>query len=115
MSLQKEMLDWQKICSFEYNSTASFLTPFEKEVLRHIRNSTYWAKEAIVRFREALMPTQDHNYKYCMDRFKYDIAIVDIIIDSPTILRYVQTVKVTLTDKLANLGMPFLKQIQITI
>ena len=104
VAFQQEAVEWEKICSFEHNISNSALTPFEAEVLKHIQNS---ANEAIAKYQDALMPSQDRNYHYCRDKLKYDIAIVDIVMDSPTALKYVQDVKVHFTDIVANFGKLF--------
>ena len=33
-----------------------------------------------------------------------DIAIVEVVMDSPTVIKYIQTYKASITDKLANFG-----------
>ena len=41
---------------------------------------------------------------YCKEKVSSDIAVVEIIINSPTVLRLVQSVKVSFVEKLANFG-----------
>ena len=34
-----------------------------------------------------------------------DIAVVEVVMDSPTVIKYIQTYKASATDKMANFGM----------
>ena len=74
------------------------------ELVKYIRSSV---KSSIKTFQEALVQSNDTNaflYRYCVEKLQYDIAIVEVIMDSPTVMKYIQKLKVTLTDKLANFG-----------
>ena len=118
MSVEKEPLDGEKICSYDDEYSDSELSIMELAARKHIRNGTYSAREAVIRFQEALTKSNGRTeflYKYCQNKVKYDMALVDIIMDSPTVLKYVQNVKVTFTDKLANLGKQFLTCIETKI
>ena len=42
--------------------------------------------------------------EFCTKKVTSDIAVVDIIINSPTVLRFIQGVKVSFVEKLANFG-----------
>ena len=68
-----------------------------------------WYKETptqkLVRMFQGVMLNQTQtNVNYCTEKVMADIAIVNIVVNSPTVLKLVQDVRVTFTDKLANFG-----------
>ena len=80
---------------------------FEIEASKYIRNFTYSAKEAIEQFQQVLLNstnTKSFKFAQCKAKFQYDIAMVEVIMDSPTVIKYIQAHRVTVTDKLANFG-----------
>ena len=106
-SVEKEALDWEKLCSYEHNSKMSTSGLFELKVVERIRNITHLENAGIIKFQEALMESGDTNKfltSYCRAKMRYDVAIVDIIMASPEAEKYVQALKVNFTDKVANLG-----------
>ena len=46
------------------------------------------------------------NY-YCKEKLRNDIAMVEVVMESPTVIRYIQNYKASTTDKLANFGKNF--------
>ena len=70
-------------------------------------NTTYSGRSGVVRFQEALLNSDDTKSfakTYCEKKLKNDIAMVEVVMDSPTFIKYIQTHKATTTDKLANFG-----------
>ena len=107
VSVDEKPLDWKKLCSHDQNVRNAKLELFELKALEHIQNITHLEKAGIVHFQQALMDTTNTSalrYKYCSEKMRFDVSIVDIIMDSPKATRYVQTLRVNLSDKLANLG-----------
>ena len=101
---EEKQIHKRKICSYNPDHTQIYLDLFEMEIFKYISNS---AQSSIKRFQEALVYSNDtktYFYRFCVEKLKYDIAIVDVIMDSPTAMKFIQTLKVTLTDKLANFG-----------
>ena len=42
--------------------------------------------------------------EYCIGKVSMDIAIVNVVVNSPTVLKFVQDIKTTFADKLASFG-----------
>ena len=57
-------------------------------------------------FQDALLnPNQTTKQeKFCIEKVNMDIAVVKVIINSPTVLKLVQNVRVRFVEKLANFG-----------
>ena len=109
VSTREDRIDWEKLCSYDPADTETHLDLFEMELVKHIRNST---KTSIMTFQEALVNSNNTKaflYRYCVEKLMYDIAIVEVVMDSPTVMKYIQDLKVTITDKLANFGEQELK------
>ena len=107
VSIENEALDWKKMCLYEHQPGNSEFELFEVKAIEHVRNTTYLQKAGIIKFQEALVKSNDTKeflYKYCIDKFRYDIALVDVIMDSKTAVKYVQALKVHFSDKIANFG-----------
>ena len=107
--IEKETLDAEKICSGGEQITQSKLELdfFEIEALRYVYNGTYEGKSAVAKFQQVLLESNNRNLletRRCRDKFKYDIALIEVVMDTETAIQYIQTVKFTLTDKLANFG-----------
>ena len=84
--------------------TNTYLDLFENKLVEYIRHHK---SSAIKRFQEALVNSSSpcmFLYRYCREKLQYDIAIIEVIMDSPTVMKFIQNLKVTLTDKLANFG-----------
>ena len=107
ITTEREPIDWENICSYDPDDTEIQLDLFDIEASYYIRNSTYTARSEIIRFQETLIKSCNKDAfmsRYCEEKFKYDIAIVEVIMDSPTAIKYIQALKVTVTDKLASFG-----------
>ena len=107
LTTEREPIQWESICSYDPNDTEVQLDLFDIELSSYIRSSTYSARSEIIRFQEALIDSKDTNsfmFRYCKEKIMYDIAMVEVIMDSPTVIKYIQTYKATITDKLANFG-----------
>ena len=106
---EKEAIDWNKICAkVTHQDYDGNLDTFELETASYIRNLTTHAEDTkVFRFQEALLESDDMNslrLEYCKQKLTFDIAMVEVIMDSPTFIKYIQTIKATTADKLANFG-----------
>ena len=100
-------MDWIKLCSYGDKPRSLKLEPFELNLLEYIRNTTHLEKPGVDHFKQALLElndTREFRYQYCRNKIRFDLSIIDIVMDSPKTKRYVQTLRVNLSDKLANLG-----------
>ena len=107
LTTEKEPIPWENLCSYDPNDNDIQLDLFDIEASAYIRSSSYSARSEIVRFQEALAESDNTTsflFRYCKEKFQYDIAMVEVLMDSPTAIKYIQRVRVTTTDKLANLG-----------
>ena len=105
---EKQALDPERLCSGgQHTSSKSKLDMFELKALQYVYNGTYEAKLAVEKFQQVLLQSNDTaliKMKRCKEKFQYDVAFVEVVMDSETATQYFQTVKVTLMDKLANFG-----------
>ena len=77
------------------------------EAAKLVKNPSSASSEAISQFQQFLLNVTDaHSFKmrFCKERFQSDIAMVEVIMESPTVIKYIQTLRVSITDKLANFG-----------
>lgn len=107
-STEKEAINWKDICSYSSNATEKELDLFGIETADYLKNTFHAGRSGIIRFQEALLKSKNTTtflQEYCERKFKNDIAIVEVVMDSPTVIKYIQRYKATETDKLANFGM----------
>ena len=107
ITTEKEPIKWQDICDYDPRDTDQELDLFERETFEFLFNTTYSGRSGVVRFQEALLKSEDTKSfakMYCEKKLKSDIAMVEVVMDSPTFIKYIQTHKATTTDKLANFG-----------
>ena len=107
---EQKPLDWKSICSYDPRNTGKVLDTFEIRIFQYLFNTTYAGKLEALHLQEALVGANDTKsfmLKYCKKKLLNDVAIVEVIMDSPTAIKYIQTYKASLTDKLANFGKYF--------
>ena len=95
------------MCSYDSKARKNTLELFDIEAANLVRNPSSASSEAISQFQQVLLNVTDaHAFKmrYCKEKFLYDIAMVEVIMESPTVIKYIQTQRVSITDKLANFG-----------
>ena len=70
-----------------------------------------WEKKTSVNgFMRFLQDNLKHQNKstpdlqICKEKLKKDVAVVHIVVNNPTVLKLIQTNRVSFTDKLANFG-----------
>ena len=83
------------------------LALFDIEAANFVRNPRSASNEAVSQFQQVLLNETDaYSFKmrYCKEKFLFDIAMVEVIMESPTVIKYIQTQRVSITDKLANFG-----------
>ena len=104
---EKEKINWQSICSYDPDDTKNILNPFDIQTFEYLFNTTYPGKDGIIRLQEALTKSDDSKtflYYYCKEKLIHDIAMVEVVMDSPTVIKYIQNYKASTTDKMANFG-----------
>ena len=77
---------------------------------KYLFNSTDEEDSATTHFQKVLVGannTKSFMHEYCKKKILNDIAIVELVMESPTLIKYIQTYKASLTDRLANFGMHF--------
>ena len=113
ISVEKTPLDLEKsICANSDDYTTS-----EKSIWRHIfgegqiHAKILWNKETSSKtlartLQNRMFGTNDtmENIKYCIGKVSMDIAVVNVVVNSPTVQKLVQDVKTTFSDKLAIFG-----------
>ena len=62
------------------------------------------AQRLVKTFQDVMLNQTQTKANYCTGKVMNDLAIVNVIVNSPTVLKLVQDVRVTFTDKLANIG-----------
>ena len=105
---KEEKINWESICSYDPKDTKNILSQFDIQIFEHLFNTSYAGRDGIIRFQEALLDAEDtKSFKdyYCKQKLMHDIAVVEVVMDSPTVIKYIQTYKASVTDKLANFGM----------
>ena len=111
MSTEKEAIKWNDICSYSSNDTEKELDLFGIETADYLKNTFHVGRSGIIRFQEALLNSENTTtflQEYCETKLKNDIAIVEVVMDSPTVIKYIQRYKATETDKLANFGKKYI-------
>ena len=108
ISMEKEGLDENKICNPQSDFHEYDLDLVDIAIQRHITSGTTNAADSMLRrFQEATVQSKNTStfaQSYCKQKMMYDVAVVDVVINTPTVLRYVQNRRVTVADKLANFG-----------
>ena len=107
MTTEERPIEWEKICSYDPNDFKIQLDLFEIEISNYIRNSTYQARAAMEHFQEALggfKDSESYLTNYCKDKLLNDMAIVEVVMDSPTAIKYIQSEKATFSDMLGSIG-----------
>ena len=107
ISAEKELLDWNKFCSYDPKARKNTIDLFDIEASKLVKNPSFASSEAISQFQQILLNITDPDsfkLRYCKEKFNFDIAMVEVIVDSPTVIKYIQHQRVTITDKLANFG-----------
>ena len=107
ISAEKELIDWNKFCSYDPKARKNTIDLFDIEASKLVRNPIFASSEAISQFQQVLLNVSEADSfksRYCKEKFLFDIAMVDVIVDSPTVIKYNKHQRVTITDKLANLG-----------
>ena len=110
ISTEKEPIKWKNICSHNSKNTEieNELDLFGIETADYLKDNFYSRRSSIIGVQEALLNSENTTmflYNYCKTKLKNDIAIVEVVMDSPTVIKYTQRYKATQTDKLANFGM----------
>ena len=96
------------MCSYDPKARKNTLDLFDIEAANLVRNPHSASNDAVSQFQQVLLNETDaHSFKmrYCKEKFLFDIAMVEVIMESPTVIKYIQRYKATSTDKLANFGM----------
>ena len=104
---EKEPIDWENLCSYEHDAKKHTIDLFDIEASKLVKNPSFASSEAILQYQQVLLNITDTNSfksRYCKEKFLFDIAMVEVIMDSPTVIKYIQHQRVTITDKLANFG-----------
>ena len=104
---EKEPIKWNDICSHKASDTDKELDLFGIETAEYLNGTFHSGRSGITRFQEALLNSENSTtfrHKYCETKLKNDIALVEVLMDSPTVIKYIQRYKATETDKLANFG-----------
>ena len=104
---EKEKIDWKLVCSYDPKDTENILDLFQIQTFEYLFNTSYAGRDGIIRFQEALTEAEDRKsflYYYCEQKLIYDIAMVEVVMDSPTVIKYIQNYKASTTDKMANFG-----------
>ena len=104
---RQEQIKWKSICSYNSTDTENILDLFQIKTYEYLFNTTYAGKGGILRFQEALRNAKNSTaflYEYCKEKLTYDIAMVEVVMDSPTVIKYIQNYKASATDKMANFG-----------
>ena len=124
-SIEKSHLDLNKICL--YTQEDAKLGAFAdqrmrksiKEMEESVKNHVYgfpqsppkWDKRyPINRLIETLTDALSHpnktlsKFDQCKTRVLKDIAVINIVVNNPTVMKYIQTNRVSLSDKVANFG-----------
>ena len=110
MTTEREAIPSDNICTYDPNDYENELDLFEIETSTYVRNAaTKDTNETngIMRFKEALAETKDSEsfkLEHCTKRLMYDIAMVEVVMDSPTVIKYIQGRKASITDKIGSLG-----------
>ena len=117
-STEKEPIKWEDICTHNSDDTENEkeLDLFGIETSDYLKKSFYSGRSGINRFQQAEMNFENNTIflkDYCEKKLKNDIAIVEVVMDSPTVIKYIQRYKATETDKLANFGMKIYFQISV--
>ena len=113
---REEQISWKSICSYDPADTKNILDMFEIETFEYLFNTTYAGKNGIIRFQEAVVDAYDTKsfmYEYCKEKLMNDIAIVEVVMDSSTVIKYIQTIKTSWTDKISSFGTCFDKLVRI--
>ena len=104
---EREKIDWEAICSYDPGDTENILNLFQIQTFEYLFNTTFEGRDGVIRFQEALVgakSTKTFKYDYCKKKLMYDIAMVEVVMDSPTLIKYIQEYKASDTDKMANFG-----------
>ena len=116
ISVEKYILDDNKICNRKANNRKYELNLFDTTLENYIMSSANMQEAGIRRYQALLylnqtQPAKDprknkekFDTEYCKRKIRDDIAMVDVVINTPTIIRYVQNKRVSLADRLANFG-----------
>ena len=107
ISAEKESIDWEHFCSYDPKARKNTIDLFDIEASKLVKNPSFASSEAILQYQQVLLNITDTNSfksRYCKEKFLFDIAVVEVIMDSPTVIKYIQHQRVTITDKLANFG-----------
>ena len=110
ISTEKEPIKWKDMCLYNSNDTENEneLDLFGIKTADYLMNTFHSGRSGIIKFQEALLNSDNTTTfleDYCEKKLKNDIAIVEVVMDSPTVIKYIQRYKATSTDKLANFGM----------
>ena len=110
ISMEKEILDENKICDRQPHLHKYDMSLFDVTLERYIMNDTRSRGDGIKRFQEAIMKAKNSSaldIEYWKQKMRYDIAIVNVVINTPTVVKFVQNKRVTIADQLANFGKSF--------
>ena len=104
---EREPIDTKSICSYDPTEAKNVLDEFGIKTFQYLFNTSYAGKEEVIHFQQALVGANNSKsfmYENCKEKLMNDIAIVEVLMDSPTVVKYIQTYKASTTDKLANFG-----------
>ena len=104
---EREKINWNSICAYDPNDTRNILSLFDVQAFEYLFNTTYNGRDGIIRFQEAELGAKNRSSllnHYCREKLMHDVAIIEVVMDSPTMIKYIQNHKASMTDKLANFG-----------
>ena len=110
ISTEKEPIKWKDMCLYNSKDTENEnkLDLFGIKTADYLKNAFHSGRSGIIEFQKASLNYENTTMflqDYCETKFQNDIAIVEVVMDSPTVMKYIQRYKATETDKLANFGM----------
>ena len=115
ISVERVILDETKICLQNIATNHKF-SRLDHDLKMYIMNNTNFplagmGKYHFLRYLNKIKQTGDpwkvrekFYIEYCKRRIRDDMAIVDVVITTPTVTRYVQTKRVSTSDQLAIFG-----------
>ena len=103
---EREAIKSENICTYDPRDYENQLDLLDIETSIYLRNASD-ATSGIMRFKEALAGIKDSEsfkIEHCIKRLMYDVAMVEVVMESPTVTKYIQREKDSITDKIGNFG-----------
>lgn len=107
LTTDREPIHPGDICNYDPNDDHNDLSAFEIKTASYIRNSSYSKNQGVIRFIQALAGKRNSTsfmLEYCTKRVRYDIAIVNVVMESPTVIKYRQVFAASYKDKIGIFG-----------